>query len=433
MADIRLTKGQNLFCSAGSITITSFLGSGGQGEVYKVILNGNEYALKLYFSRNCSKQGKNILCDIIDNPIVSKSFVWPLYFVEEGDRYGYVMNLIPEEYKDITAWLSGKVDTTIEHLLLACINLCDAFHDLQAEGYSYKDISDANVMFNPNTGDVLILDTDNITPNLKSSGVKGTPRFMAPELVEGMAKTPTRLTENHSLAVLLFEMLICEHPLEGNFQGKNETFFSTDEEWGKFVYGYNACFIFKDANCLERYVDKNLPEHANAIDMWKLYPQIIRNLFIRAFTEGLKNPHRRPMTNEWTAAFVEALGMRYTCPHCGMPIFFNRDEFRRNQGLSYCPKCKKVIALPVIKTAEEKFIMINDDDILYSSYFNLSGSKIQTVLRAEFRNGKLRFYNCSDYNIVYRCQKIGKGEHTSFIVSGDRMSVAGKDCQIVIP
>lgn len=62
------------------------------------------------------------------------------------------------------------------------------------------------MFFDPDTGDVLICDNDNVSANgIDNSSVYGTPRFMAPEIVMGQAK-PSRNTDLYSLAVLLFYM-----------------------------------------------------------------------------------------------------------------------------------------------------------------------------------------------------------------------------------
>lgn len=65
------------------------------------------------------------------------------------------------------------------------------------------------MFFDPDTGDVLICDNDNVSANgIDNSSVYGTPRFMAPEIVMGQAK-PSRNTDLYSLAVLLFYMFNC--------------------------------------------------------------------------------------------------------------------------------------------------------------------------------------------------------------------------------
>ena len=61
--------------------------------------------------------------------------------------------------------------------------------------------------------DVLICDNDNVTGNGNSLGVMGKARYMAPEVVRGA--TPDKVTDRYSLAVILYLLLIGNHPLEG--------------------------------------------------------------------------------------------------------------------------------------------------------------------------------------------------------------------------
>ena len=42
----QLQRGTNLRCNAGNVRVIEFIGEGGQGEVYRVELNGRQYALK---------------------------------------------------------------------------------------------------------------------------------------------------------------------------------------------------------------------------------------------------------------------------------------------------------------------------------------------------------------------------------------------------
>ncbi len=70
-------------------------------------------------------------------------------------------------------------------------------------GAKYQDISFGNLFFNPDNGDVLICDNDNVSfDNSKPGGVLGTPGFMAPEIVRG-EKRPSKDTDRYSLSVLV--------------------------------------------------------------------------------------------------------------------------------------------------------------------------------------------------------------------------------------
>lgn len=429
----QLSNGQILACSAGKIKIIDYIKEGGQGEVYRVELNGKHYALKYYFEYLCNKEFKENLKYLVDNPIESKAFAWPLYLVENKNQFGYIMELLPSGYHDIAEWIGGRFDTTLDILVRACIALCDGFRDLHAKGYSYKDISNTNISFNPSTGDVLILDNDNVTPNLKSSGIIGTNGFMAPEIVAGQTHNPTRLTDLHSLAVLLFQMLIVEHP----FNGKKEYHMALDkideEEVLSQLYGPDtACFIFADETNLNRYIEVREPAHVSAREMWKLYPDFIQNLFRRAFIDGVKNPHARPQSFEWKDAFIKLFGLLYKCPYCGKTHLYNREVFYKSAGNPTCDKCGRTICVPRMKI-DNNIIMITNKATLYSCYFyNNAENKFAPILVAELNGRRLRFKNVSEYAVEYHSVRVPKGEYTDYIISSDSIKVNGKEYRVAM-
>lgn len=430
----QLQNGEILDCSAGKVKIIDYLKEGGQGEVYCVELNGKKYALKYYFRHLCNDSFKANLKYLVDNPINSKSFAWPLYLVENKKQFGYIMELRPSGYHDISEWIGGRFDTTLDILVKACIALCDGFRDLHAKGYSYKDISNSNISFNPVTGDVLILDNDNVTPNNMSSGIIGTNGFMAPEIVAGQTRNPTRLTDLHSLAVLLFQMLVGEHP----FNGKKEYHMALDkvdeEDILKQLYGPDAaCFIFSDKTNLNRYIETREPAHVNARELWQIYPDFIQDLFRRAFIDGVKNPHSRPQSFEWKDAFIKFFALLYKCPYCKKTHLYNRDEFYRSSGKPYCDKCHTRIHVPRIKISENIIVMIPDNAILYACYFNNNAKdKFAPILLVELRGGRLRLKNVSGCDLECHSKKVAKGEYTDYIVSLDTIKISGREFYIAM-
>ena len=381
----------------------------------------------------CNDSFKQNLKYLVDNPIESKSFAWPMYLVENKNQFGYIMELRPSGYHDIAEWIGGRFNTTFDILIKACVALCDGFRDLHAKGYSYKDISNSNISFNPSTGKVLILDNDNVTPNLMSSGIIGTNGFMAPEIVSGQTNKPTRLTDLHSLAVLLFQMLVGEHP----FNGKKEYHMALDkideEDVLNELYGPNtACFIFADATNLNRYIEIREPAHVSARELWQMYPDFIQNLFRRAFIDGVKNPHARPQSFEWKDAFIKLFGLLYRCPYCGRTHLYDREVFYKYSGAPLCNKCGRRICVPRMKIGEN-IIMIKDREILYACYFyNNAVDKFAPILEVELKGGKLRFKNLSGCSVECHSIKVAKGEYTDYITSADLIVVNGKEYRIAM-
>ena len=90
----------------GSAKILKEIGRGGQGIVYLVEYNGVNYALKWYFYNKINKPDKfreNLKSNIEDGS-PSNNFLWPQYLTDglQYGSFGYLMELIPEEYEQFT-------------------------------------------------------------------------------------------------------------------------------------------------------------------------------------------------------------------------------------------------------------------------------------------------------------------------------------------
>ena len=191
--------------------VKNCLGAGGQGEVYDVLCGKKHFALKWYFKHTATDSQKAILNNLIAKGTPDKSlFLWPQDMViSKSDKlFGYIMPLREKRYKSIVDLLKRRAEPSFEALCKATYNLTKGYQKLHQMGFCYRDISWGNLFFDPDNGDVVICDNDNVSPNGdKSSAVNGTWRFMAPEIVLEKAK-PSRNTDLYSLAVLLFYMFM---------------------------------------------------------------------------------------------------------------------------------------------------------------------------------------------------------------------------------
>ena len=197
---VRLTNGT-------TATIKKELGRGGQGIVYLVNVEGKDMALKWYF-KNPGKPFYNNLSSNVRAGAPAPNFIWPLAVTEEIDgTFGYVMEVRPTGYEDMGKFILAKAKfADVRAQLKACLQICSAFQKLHIRGLSYQDMNDGNFFINPQTGDILICDNDNVAPDGTSLGILGKAGYMAPEIVEGI-KMPNRYTDYYSLAVCLFILI----------------------------------------------------------------------------------------------------------------------------------------------------------------------------------------------------------------------------------
>lgn len=343
--------------------VKQLLGSGGQGEVYNVENGGRHYALKWYYKHNATAAQKEILDNLIAKGSPDKSFLWPvdMIFRSSGEPFGYIMDLRPKNYKSIVDLMKRKAEPSFYALCKAAFNLTKGYQKLHSMGYSYRDISFGNLFFDPDTGDVLICDNDNVSVNGKDdSSVYGTPRFMAPEIVLGKAK-PSRNTDLFSLAVLLFYMFMLNHPLEGKLEADIKCM---DIHAMNRLYGTNPVFIFDPNNKTNRPVRGY---QDNALLYWDLYPKALKTLFTSAFTVGIGAPNRRVTENKWLEEFSNLMSGIVYCPNCGVEVFY--DEAKEKAGAAHiCWSCQKSVAIPAKLVTNKNTILLTQSTKIFSHY-----------------------------------------------------------------
>lgn len=343
--------------------VGQFLGGGGQGEVYEASMSGSPVALKWFFPHYLRQDTRlrDRLEQVVQAGPPSDRFLWPMDLataVGRGD-FGYVMPLREARFKGIVDLVTRRVSTDFRALTTAGFELAHSFLQLHAKGLCYRDISFGNVFFDPATGEVRICDNDNVDVNGQPGSIGGTARFMAPEIVQGNA-TPTTQTDLFSLAVLLFYMLMNHHPLEG---AREAAIHCLDLPAMMRLYGTNPLFIFDPDDPSNRPVPGY---HDNALALWPVYPQFIKDLFIRAFTDGIRDPeHGRVRESEWRAALVHLRDSIVYCPGCGAQNFYDPARLRSQGDPGLCWSCGAGLKLPPRIRLGRDVVMLNYDSQLF--------------------------------------------------------------------
>ena len=360
-----LQDGQNVrtVTSERACTVEQYLGGGGQGEVYRAVLDGQRVALKWYFPAQATPEQRSGLEALVKKGPPTARFLWPMELTQSPDvhGFGYVMPLRAPHYKSIVDLMKRRAEPTFRALATAGLQLADSFLDLHAVGLCYRDISFGNVFFDPDSGEVLICDNDNVAVDKQGvAGILGTPRFMAPEIVRGET-LPSSDTDLYSLAVLLFYMLMVHHPLEGKRELEIRCL---DLPAMNKLYGTDPLFVYDPDD------DSNRPvpgAHDNVIAFWPLYPHPIRHLFIRSFTEGLADPVQgRVRESEWRAAMTRLRDSIYYCAHCGLEAFYDVEALRASGGKpGRCWSCHRRLVLPPRMRIGDAIVMLNHDTLLY--------------------------------------------------------------------
>jgi DNA-binding helix-hairpin-helix protein with protein kinase domain len=323
---------------AEPVRILRGLGSGSQGQVMEVEVAGERLALKWYFPA-CIGRDPHLerrLGEAIRATAPSSSFLWPIALLRptsatqaqlraRSGGFGYLMGLRPPQFAGAVEHVAGRLELSLRSVLLACLHLADAFHALHSKGLCYKDISLGNLFLQPDSGQILICDNDNVDVDGADQGaVLGTPGFMAPEVLLGQAR-PGADSDLFSLAVLLFRLLTRSDPLRGR---RELAIRCLDEPARRRLYGEDPVFIFDPLD------HRNRPDpehHAAALVTWPIYPAELQALFVQSFGPGLKDPGRRALTGQWQQALARCLDQRQLCPDC------DQENFR--DGELVAPNC----------------------------------------------------------------------------------------------
>lgn len=414
------------------VKIVKLLGQGGQGAVYDVIENGKHYALKWYLPEYLKQiDQKKFYDNLKDNykaGAPSSEFLWILALSPyKKGSFGYLMDLRQSRFSGFNQLLNArKKFSDIGKLLKAAKGICFAFQKLHSKGYSYQDINDGNFFVDVDTGDILICDNDNVAPYGVWMGMIGKDRYMAPEVVLGK-KHPSMETDLYSLSVVLFMMFFISHPLEG---AAVHSCPCLTTKYVRKLYAEKAVFVYDPVDKSNRPVmgiDKNV------ITLWNYYPEKIKNLFMRAFTDGLYKASYRVRENEWIDCFEELENSIVVCPHCHNKDFYS--ESSSGEKTILCTDCGKKFMKPfVFRNKRLKKVLNIGDNVLEKDIDGRNDVPVATVVESKKHKGLLGLKNVSDWDMVATIPDgkeitVGKGQVIP-LFAGNIIKVNNQDIKI---
>ncbi|MCK5726892.1 MAG: hypothetical protein KAH22_08730 [Thiotrichaceae bacterium] len=230
-----------------------------------------------------------------------------------------------------------------------CVNIARGVKRLHAAGLAHSDLSYKNVLIDPVSKTAAIIDIDGlVVPGLFPPDVIGTADFIAPEVLaskdldktDPKRKLPSRLTDLHALAVLIYMYLFYRHPLRGGkFFGPIDT-----EEEEQLLMGSKALFIEHPTDDSNRNFKREYGDNLDKFKPWtdlKAIPYSIagpylKKLFEQSFIEGLHNPSLRPTADAWEQALIKTSDLKLKCSnnHCDQQWFVFD-----NTKKVFCPFC----------------------------------------------------------------------------------------------
>ncbi len=387
-----------------SCLIMEMLGGGGQGEVYRAQLGNDLVAVKWYRDAVASEAQRRALEDLVRRVAPSPAFLWPLDTVRvPGTRsFGYVMPIREDRFVGMVELVRRRVEPPARVVASIGLGLAEAFLLLHVQGLCYRDISFGNVFFDPETGDVLVCDNDNVTVDgIASGGILGTPRFMAPEVMRGEAR-PSSRTDLFSLAVLFFTMFFVHHPFEGVREYDCNVL---DADALRALCGQAPVFVFDPDDPSNRPVPG---VHQNVLDLWPLYPAFLRRLFVKAFTDGIRDPvEGRVRESQWRQAIARLRDSVLVCDECGGDAESFWDPTEPWSGAA-CWRCRAPLAAPPVVAFDSGAAIVASPGAEVCAHHVAPGrlydysTKFGAVVRHPTSPGVVGLRNDSDWGWVVR-------------------------------
>ena len=213
-----------------NLQVVELIGAGGMGAVYKARQKGldrfvaikilpEEFARDVKFALRFTREARTLAR--LNHPNIVSVFE----FGNVGDTYYFLMEYVEgSTLRDVV----GARQLTAPQALAIVPHLCDALQYAHDKGVIHRDIKPENILISVD-GAVKIADfglsriLDNESQPLALTAthqVMGTPRYMAPEQMEGAHGVDHR-ADIYSLGVVIYEMLTGELPI-GRFAAPSQ-------------------------------------------------------------------------------------------------------------------------------------------------------------------------------------------------------------------
>lgn len=297
------------------------LGSGGQGDVYKITrpMHLSNKVVKIYHTPKEALKNKNRIEYMLrQNPVKNKSetikssFAWPedLVFDSTNQYVGYMMPLVDNAIDLYELTVSNKNRGSVWHKfqfsspeaqlvrLKLLYNLAQAYEVLEAsKHYRIVDMKPPNIKVTP-VGKMIIIDTDSFQIHkngrvLFPTGLV-TEDYCPPEFRVIKSNGSNTFIEPYwdyfSFGIIAYQLLFGIHPYVGSHP--------------KYTTIADMIKIGVWAHSKKRSGFLVIPPPH--IRFTKI-AQEIQQLFFRCFDDGHNTPHKRPNYNEWISVLIKEI------------------------------------------------------------------------------------------------------------------------------
>jgi DNA-binding helix-hairpin-helix protein with protein kinase domain len=417
-----IQPGQTLRMERGSATVVvdKRLGEGGQGVVHQARLGDAQFAVKWIRPGPGTEELRKSIGELIrGGRPPHRAFVWPIDLVASDvmPGFGYLMPLLEPRFVSLAPMLNMETNPPFRTVVTLGRELVDAFAALHSSGLCYRDISFGNLRIDPEAREVAIIDVDNVGVDGAPTLVKGTGPFMAPEILRNEA-LPSTVTDLHSLAVLLFYLLVHGHPLLGMRADASYTWdhgrHISETELMVRNFGVHPLFVFDPGD------RSNGPVPGDSVAAWwPIYPQQLRRVFTQAFTKGLHDASLdgRVLEGTWRRALLSLHDSVSACPGCAAPVFYDLE-----QAATRCWHCRSMLPAPQTLTVPGGTLVLSEGAAVSSHHLYRDrqyGTVCASVEAHPGRPGRVVLRNLTDKTWTM----VADGEEPKRVAPSQRLGV----------
>ena len=293
-------------------------------------------------------------------------FNYPLAHVEWNGRFGVILPTFNKQFffergrfqgkeKETKWFVSAKLRNkfleadqkgTWNNYFLICLKIAQMAKLLHQVGLVFSDLSYNTFLIDPLSGSACLTSYDQLVRFNNPCYTLPSADFVPPEYIanrmpnidDNKCYIANIETNNHALAVLIYLLLLYRHPLRG---GKVHDMDSKKNE--ELTMGVKALFI-------EHPTDKsNVPniEILSPLELpqgdinklpYTICGPYLKDLFDKAFIDGLHNPVKRPIAEDWVTALSKTMDLLLPCKN---PVCESKWFVFDNSTKPRCPFCGK--------------------------------------------------------------------------------------------
>lgn len=266
-------------------------------------------------------------------------YLWPKALVTEP-RLGVLMDRLPEGVSNLVTLFGPKNYAKLplearswRRRVEVAWRLAQAVARMHQLGVAHSDLSHNNVLANPLTGQVCIIDIDGlVVPGFVHPTVAGTTGYIAPEILISKGAPGVR-ADRHALAILIYRLLLFAHPLKGPYTFGIDPFEVAEVEQRQ---------LSEDGIYIAHPTDpRNRPK--KGFYHPSILGAVLEGLFERAFVQGLKVPEARPLAQDFRLPLGHILERLVECTNVSCVERY----YPVQEGRSIvCPWCGTLLDAP---------------------------------------------------------------------------------------